>query len=134
MILIAFAVSGVFGGGVYVSAFDYNHINDGSIFREVDRHYRNLDYNQNISIVANDIMLIRLAEPVRDVPLVQLNQDEQVPSNFEELITVGFGFTSVEGDLPTQLLEVEMNSIPSESCFEDLQLFENVQPGPGLLW
>ncbi|GAX27794.1 chymotrypsin C [Fistulifera solaris] len=133
MALTAAHCQGVFGGGVYVSAYDYNHINDGSIFREVDRHYRNLDYNQNNSVVANDIMLIRLAEPVRDVPLVQLNEDEQVPRDFEELITVGFGFTSLEGDLPTQLLEVEMNSIPSESCFEDLQLFENVQPGPGLL-
>ena len=126
--------TGVFAGGVYISAFDYDSANDDSIFRQVDRHYRNVDYNQNNSIVANDIMLIRLAKPVKNVPLVQLNQDSDVPTDFEKLITLGFGFTSLDGDIPTQLMEVEMNYIPPETCFQDLELFENVQPGPGLLW
>lgn len=126
--------TGVFGGGVYISAFDYDNAEDGSIYRQVDRHYRNLGYNQNISIVANDIMVIRLAEPVRNVSPVSLNQDSEEPTDFEKLMTLGFGFTSFDGDIPTQLMQVEMNYIPPETCFDDLEVFDNVQPGPGILW
>lgn len=100
----------------------------------MDRHIRNLDYNLDNSIVANDIMLIRLAETVEDVPFVQLNNSTDIPSDFEDLITMGFGFTSFEGGLPTQLMEVELNYIPLETCSRALETFENVEPGPGLLW
>lgn len=126
--------SGVFGGGVYVSAYNYDHTGDDSIFRKVDRHYRNVDYNFNNSIVAHDIMLIRLAEPVENVPFVPLNTDSQVPANYQDLITLGFGFTRRSEEIPTRLMEVQLNYIPPETCSKYLDLFDNVRSGPGLLW
>lgn len=129
-----FPSTGVFAGGVYVSAFNYDHIGDDSIFREVDRHYRNVDYNLDNTIVAHDIMLIRLAEPVENVAPVILNNNSEVPTNFEDLIAMGFGFTSRDGDIPSQLMEVGLNYIPFETCARALDLFDNVRPGPGLLW
>lgn len=119
---------------MYVSAYTYTNNGDDSIFRQVDRHYRNVNYNQNNSIVANDIMLIRLAEPVKNVSPVPFNSDSKVPTDFQDLITLGFGFTSLEGDIPAQLMQVEMNYIPPDTCSEALELFENVKAGPGILW
>jgi len=68
----------------------------------------------------NDYMIMKLAEPVNGVKLAQLRLEDDVPIQEGDNTTViGLGYTSVDGDLPSSLLQAEVIDISTETCAED---------------
>jgi trypsin len=91
----------------------------GSYERDVTSAIRHLSYNPKTE--QNDIMLLKLNNPVLGVPLVQLNTDRDAPSDGEALSVFGFGVTtySDSATTPSRLQVVTVNTIAHDDCNDD---------------
>jgi hypothetical protein len=62
-------------------------------------------------------MLVKVTQPV-DAPLQTLQLDpNQQPADGSEVIVIGFGYTSEDGELSEDLLEVAVNVVGFDDCF-----------------
>lgn len=75
----------------------------------------------------NDVLLLRLDEPVYDVPFVELNKDRKQPKVGEEVTVMGLGALAEGGDYPELLQEVDLGIIDFDTCNND---YVSVDLGP----
>ena len=78
-----------------------------SVWREITERIPHPKYSdQNYSY---DFMLLKLNEPVDDLPLIRLNDDFAVPEDDSKVITMGFGETQarVGYDANTDAFQIE---------------------------
>mmetsp|Transcript_16729 Transcript_16729/g.24240 ORF Transcript_16729/g.24240 Transcript_16729/m.24240 type:complete len:497 (-) Transcript_16729:170-1660(-) len=93
---------------------------DGTV-SGVSEKFSHEDYNQ-ISI-RNDIMILKLSNPVTDITPVKLNFDESIPADNQELIAIGLGRLSQTGNLPDKLQFVDLDEYIFEDCKDAYSLF-----------
>ena len=129
--LTAAHCQGVFFDGMIISVYNFSSSREDSIYREVETQVRHKGYNQNISIIIDDLMVIKLSEPVPEVTPVALNSDPALPIDYAPLYAAGFGVISYRQETPSELQKVDL-SICGNYYRPDR--FENVGFGPGLLW
>ena len=86
---------------------------DGAERIPIDRLLPHPDYN-NVTEV-NDIMLVKLESP-SSAPLVNWNQDADLPVDDEDVKGIGFGQQSDGGMVSLQLLEVDISVIGIDTC------------------
>jgi hypothetical protein len=64
-----------------------------------------------------DVMLLKLDEPVTDIPKVALNADKDVPTARSTVTPIGLGrLAEVEGEFPDVLQDVNVRVIDSNTC------------------
>lgn len=95
---------------------------------------RHKGYNQNMSVIVDDLMVIKLSEPVTEVTPVALNRDPDSPTFYEKMYAAGFGIVSYLRQSPPDLQKVDLHYIPPDLCESYYKRFDNVDAGPGLLW
>lgn len=69
-----------------------------------------------LAINFEDIMLVKLSEPVLDVDLVELNFDRNVPADGDPVTVIGFGDTEPDGTFSSILLETQVEVVPFFDC------------------
>lgn len=132
--LTAAHCQGVFFDGMFISAYNFSSSIEDNIYREVELQVRHKGYNQNISVIVDDLMVIKLSEPVTEIQPVALNRDPDLPTSYEKLYAAGFGLMSYFQGAPSELQKVDLHYIPPDICGNYYRNFENVDSGPGLLW
>ena len=83
--------------------------------------------NYNTEKYYNDMLLLRLEEPVYDVPFVELNKDKEQPKVGEEVTVMGLGALLEGGGYPDLLQEVDLGIIDFDTCNN---AYVNVGLGP----
>ena len=68
----------------------------------------------------NDIMLIKLGQPVLSVPVIPLNDDPSLPVEGQILRVMGFGRVVENGDISEELLEVDLEFVSMPTCQQQL--------------
>jgi len=63
-----------------------------------------------------DLVLLQIDRPLMGIPFVRLNPQSRVPSNYENVTTIGMGLLESDGDLPDQLQEAQVSVIPYHDC------------------
>jgi secreted trypsin-like serine protease len=76
--------------------------------------YRAEDYSADSGVSANDWALLRLDDPINDVPPVQLARDQSLYAS--QLTALGWGKTSENGTDSPYLLKVDLDFIDDELC------------------
>lgn len=114
------SVAGLVAQVARVGAYDYSwNSNDGSIIYDIAETVMNPRYNS--ITVANDFLLIRLAEPV-DIDdtlpnaLLQLSTSTTDHAPDTPLTVLGLGLTSQQGSFPTNLRDVEVKAWSDDNC------------------
>lgn len=92
----------------------YN-VGRGDIYTMIDR-FPHPDYNGNTH--DNDIMLMRLAEPVMDHDPIPLNFNDNIPTDGQDLTVIGFGRLESGGSSPNTLQEVVVQYVDTDTCNE----------------
>jgi trypsin len=64
----------------------------------------------------NDIMLVKLAEPIVDAPIQKLNFNPDVPSDGTTVTVIGFGNTADGGQASFQLQQVQSTTVSFDVC------------------
>lgn len=92
------------------------NLNDrgNAVFAQVANAVPHPNYNANTD--ENDIMLLRLAQPVTTVPIVALNFDPFIPLDFSPTEVMGYGLTSEDGPRPDTLQVASISVIPHADC------------------
>lgn len=111
------------------------------LFRRVQRHCRHYGYDQNRSIIAHDIMLLQLDQPVptdttttTTIEPIPLNRDPHIPQQpHQPLHVAGFGLLQFQGSRPDALQETILEYMDPERCQKWMEVFANVQFHEGLL-
>lgn len=75
----------------------------------------------------NDIMLIRLEEPVFDVPYVEINKDPDKPKLGDTVTVMGLGALDEGGGFPDLLQTVDLTIVDFDLCN---LIYESVGVGP----
>jgi len=75
----------------------------------------------------NDVLLLRLEEPVYDIPFVELNKDSEQPVVGEDVTVMGLGALEEAGGYPDLLQEVDLGVVDPETC---TKAYESVGLGP----
>ena len=155
MILTAAHCQGTFVDGVWVGASSWrssanNHpfasfsppTHQEAQYRQIDGQFRHAGFNQNIGILQDDIMLLRLDWPVVNIPLVTLNFNATIPSANDHVTAVGFG--SISEPVDDKIWDSSGNSMLQKtdqmqywdrtSCQQILKKAANVMPGEGIMW
>jgi Trypsin len=70
----------------------------------------------HFSIYFEDIMLVKLSEPVLDIVPVELNFDATVPADGDPVTVIGFGDTEPDGTFSSTLLETQVEVFPFFDC------------------
>jgi trypsin len=86
---------------------------DGSIV-SVDREFPNPTYSDKTR--ENDIMLVKLTDPILDVTPVTLNQNSAIPAVNETVTVIGFGDTADGGAVSNILLQVDVDAYSDQFC------------------
>ena len=68
-----------------------------SVERRIAERFPHPDYNDRR--ISNDFLILKLDEPVYDLPTIQWNKDEMYPSDYEPVTVIGFGGTEPRADL-----------------------------------
>jgi len=63
-----------------------------------------------------DMMVLKLAKPVSNPSLIQLNPNDAIPVNNAALKVIGLGATSENGPYSNTLQEVTVNAISNNEC------------------
>jgi trypsin len=117
LLLTAAHCFGAFDEGVRIGVSDRMDPASGTT-RQVVRHIKHARYNSQTT--ANDIMLLKLDEPVGDgIPVVPWARSASLPIADEVLTVMGFGLMSEEGydeDLPQLLQRVDVPALADETC------------------
>jgi secreted trypsin-like serine protease len=77
------------------------------------------NYNPDDLCSQNDIALIFINSPVRDVPVIPWNRKSSVPDpkNRVKVTTIGFGLTDLSlGTRPDKLMEISVQTLPNDIC------------------
>ena len=69
-----------------------------------------------IRVPFEDIMLVKLSEPVLDVVPVKLNFDPNIPADRDPAKVIGFGDTEPDGTFSNILLETQVQVFPFFDC------------------
>jgi secreted trypsin-like serine protease len=64
----------------------------------------------------NDLMLLKLSEPVNDIPLVELNRYSDMPMENDRVTVMGLGALEFGGGYPDVLQAVEVGVIDHTIC------------------
>lgn len=81
----------------------------------VDREYVHPDFS--VYTLQRDVMLIKLESP-SEAPIVKYNGDSSVPNPGDAVTVIGFGATEEDGDPSYQLLEVNLQIVDFNSCYD----------------
>jgi len=81
----------------------------------------------NARTFSNDIMAMKLTSSLAGISPSGYNTDSAIPTNNQELTTIGFGTTSQGGSLSDDLLQVTVNYVPHGECsqFYGNEVLEN---------
>ncbi|KAG7347384.1 trypsin [Nitzschia inconspicua] len=115
IILTAAHCQGAFNYGVVM----FNPFLDAlNWYNTVDLQIAHPDYYSNIALINNDIMVLRLSEPVTEIVPVRLNQDPEFPVPGRDVTAAtGFGVTDfAAGTLPSQLQVGYLSPITNADC------------------
>ncbi|KAG7368016.1 trypsin [Nitzschia inconspicua] len=115
IILTAAHCQGAFNYGVVM----FNPFLDAlNWYNTVDLQIAHPDYYSNIALINNDIMVLRLSEPVTEIVPVRLNQDPDFPVPGRDVTAAtGFGLTDfAAGTLPSQLQVGYLSPITNADC------------------
>ena len=93
---------------------DSNIINDDQHPRIVEKMIRHPNYST--TKFYNDMMLLRLDEPVNEIPFIEINRDENHPRTGEEVTVMGLGALAEGGDYPDVLQAVDLEIIDFKTC------------------
>jgi hypothetical protein len=91
----------------------YN-LNDDQHPRLVEEMIRHPEYST--TKFYNDVMFLRLDEPVYAIPYIELNRDSDQPRNGEDVTVMGLGALAEGGDYPDVLQAVDLGVIDFETC------------------
>jgi secreted trypsin-like serine protease len=86
-------------------------------FYSVEQEYPHPDYNGDTD--ENDIMLVKLEQPISNIPLQMINFDHNVPSVGEEVTIIGIGYIQEGGPFAQFLQQVQVNIVGFEQCNAD---------------
>lgn len=75
-----------------------------------------------------DFMLLKTFENISDVVTPEWNSDGNVPSTNDVCLALGFGSTSFNGDVSSDLLKVQVSTVDQAECVEAIDTFA---PGEG---
>jgi secreted trypsin-like serine protease len=89
---------------------------DDAEFRQISIVIPNDEYNQETQ--ENDLILFKLATPIRNVRPVRMNFDSTIPVDGQRVDVFGFGALSAgtNATLPNSLQTVALNVIPLSNC------------------
>jgi secreted trypsin-like serine protease len=88
---------------------------DAAVYRQVELAVPNPRFDPNTE--ENDIMIMKLVDPITEIQPVLLNFDPSVPVNNQALELFGFGTTSENATtLPTILQTAQVNVVPFNTC------------------
>lgn len=137
VVLSAAHCQGVFNAGIYVGAWQRPGVGGRvGTFRQIDHQTPHPGYSELfLDYVGNDILLVRLAEPIYEIPPMTLNADIEIPRAWEPVTAIGMGLTRGDNrsSLSDTLLKAPLRSVPEDVCRQDLANFENVLFGKDLL-
>lgn len=106
------------GQSSFVKAYVGRSSNFGSntgFERSIDAKVVHPDYGR-FDDINYDYMLMKLDRPVFDIDPIVLNDNPNVPETNQELTVIGLGTTSSGGGTPQNLLQVNVNYIPTNVC------------------
>eukprot|EP00546_Thalassionema_frauenfeldii_P008848 CAMPEP_0178909942 /NCGR_PEP_ID=MMETSP0786-20121207/8818_1 /TAXON_ID=186022 /ORGANISM="Thalassionema frauenfeldii, Strain CCMP 1798" /LENGTH=626 /DNA_ID=CAMNT_0020582131 /DNA_START=388 /DNA_END=2268 /DNA_ORIENTATION=+ len=87
----------------------------GDIHSIIDR-FPHPQYNNGYYTHDNDIMLLRLSEPVMEYDPIPLNFQTNIPQNGQDLKVIGFGRLESGGNIPNTLQEVVVQYVDTDTC------------------
>lgn len=95
VVLSAAHCQGVFNAGIYVGAWQRPGVGGRvGTFRQIDHQTPHPGYSELfLDYVGNDILLVRLAEPIYEIPPMTLNADIEIPRAWEPVTAIGMGLT-----------------------------------------
>jgi trypsin len=70
----------------------------------------------DLSNMGNDYMLLKLDAPVDSITPVELNTDDAVPANGDTVTSMGFGYTSEDGEASLTLRDVDLTTTSHFYC------------------
>jgi Trypsin len=85
----------------------------------IDAQFRHKDFDlyfRRHGYAFWDIMVMKLSEPIYDIPPIAWNSDDAVPAIGDVLTLIGYGVTEYEGDLPDRLLQADFVYIDNDMC------------------
>jgi len=104
----------------YVKAFEAS--NRGEYPREVAKAWVHPNYDE--SEMKYDFALLKLDSPVPpEVRPVRLNENDNIPSDYQEVTVFGLGIMSETGRRPNYLREVDVNVVTWEDCNDNNSYF-----------
>ena len=111
--------------GVLIGLEDWDKVGD-AIKRDVALEIPHPDYDDDTA--ENDIMLLKLSQPVTNVQPVKWASSPSAPSSGATLTVMGFGTTSEGGDSSDVLLEVDVAAVDDNTCVKqyDDEVFPDV--------
>jgi secreted trypsin-like serine protease len=108
---------GIFEDGIILGTVTLNG-NSQTDVRKVSEEYPNPDFNEYT--LANDVMLVKLAEPVTDTSIISpYNTDSSSPTVDQSVTVIGFGAQEEGGRPSKDLLEVQVQVVNYNDCYED---------------
>jgi trypsin len=103
---------------VYVGAQDLDTLSTTAEKRTLIRQYPHPGVN--VKGFRNDVMLFQLSKPVKNVPVVRLNSDSDLPRLDSALTVIGFGTTSATNFAPSSyLLGVNVFPVDPDTCAQN---------------
>eukprot|EP00977_Amphora_coffeiformis_P024024 scaffold14974_cov195-Amphora_coffeaeformis.AAC.31 len=102
------------GQAVYIGGYVRGLSQGGAVRRFVDTVLQHPQYEEQT--VSNDFMLVKLEQPVTTIQPIVLNQHADTPTTGAGLTTMGYGYTSEDGDVSQVLNEVNLNAVSFREC------------------
>lgn len=113
---------------VIVNGFhDSPSLSDGQYPRLVVETVVHPNYNPTAWAYFDDVMLMKLDEPVTDIAYVEINRDTSQPAVSEQVTVMGLGRLSEYGGYPAVLQVVNLEIASHEECFSS---YDGVGMGP----
>jgi secreted trypsin-like serine protease len=114
VILSAAHCQGAWLDGLVLGGIRADGVDGG--FYTVEQEYPHPDYNADTD--ENDIMLVKLEQPISDIPLQAVNFDPTIPRLGEEVTIIGIGYIQEGGPFAQFLQQVQVNIVGFEQCNE----------------
>lgn len=97
---------------------DKANVNNDQRFRNVKQMVIHPEYLKAGGIHHNDVMLLKLDQPVYDMPLVELSRDTDSYRTNEEVKVMGLGALQEKGGYPDTLQAVTVGVIDFQQCYD----------------
>ena len=113
IVMTAAHCKGAFDDGVRIGVGNINDSSDG-VTRQVVKEISHPNYDDITT--ANDIMLLKLDQPVQGIQPVAWETSTASPTTGDTLTVMGFGATSEGGVESSTLLQVDVKAVDGDTC------------------